>query len=171
VPYKPTGRRSGRPPKLIKLPKLGKKPRLTDRQWKALGVEANSLELLKEPWPSRASLRNVASEAGVSPEAVRKWRKSPLYRNGLVWLAAQELKAALSSEPKPATGLARSTRQAHALLHVHLKTNWVGPTISPLDGKTYNDADEYFKHVMAHPDAVWLGDMPEQLSIPTKRSK
>jgi hypothetical protein len=171
VPYKPTGRRLGRPPKLIKLPKLGKKPRLTDRQWKALEVEANSLKLLKEPWPSRASLRNVASEAGVSPEAVRKWRKSPLYRNGLVWLAAQELKAALSAEPKPTTGLARSTRQARALLHVHLKTSWLGPTVSPLDGKTYNDADEYFQHLQAHPDAIWVGDIPDRSFIPTKKSK
>ena len=109
-----------------------------------LGGRSNSLKLLKEPWPSRASLRNVASEAGVSPEAVRKWRKSPLYRNGLVWLAAQELKAALSAEPKPTTGLARSTRQARALLHVHLKTSWLGPTVSPLDGKTYNDPTNIF---------------------------
>jgi hypothetical protein len=159
MPHKPTGRKPGRPRKQVLIPDLGEKPDLTPRQWKALAVEYQTVDWAREPWPSRVPLRGVASAAEVSHEAVRKWRLDPLYQRGLIWLAHEELSAALEQESQQPRNL-RTKRQADALLHVHLKANWQGPTVSPLDGKTYDNADDYFRHVQNHPAAVWVGDLP-----------
>ena len=158
MPYKPTGRKPGRPRKQLLIPSLGEKPKLKPSQWAALAAEYQSIDWSRDTWPSRAALRKVAANAEVSREAVRKWRLDPLYHRGLVWLAAEDVSAALEQE-SPRPSWLRSKRQSNALLGVHLKQHWQGPTVSPLDGKTYDTWEGYLRHLQDYPDAIWIGDL------------
>lgn len=109
----------------------------------------------KSPWPSRAGLRPVGRAAGVSHEAVRKWRRDHEYCRGLIWLASQELRSG-QDRTKPLLP-SRSKKSADANLHVYLKKNWTGPVESVLDGETYHTAEAFFAHVVDCPDAIWIG--------------
>jgi hypothetical protein len=165
VPYKSTGRAPGRPPQVKQSPTVGQKPKLTKRQWKALRTEHRFIDWSRVPWPSRASLRKVGLSAGASHEAVRQWRQNPSYGSGLIWLEAEKLIRGLRAEKTARSRRHRSKRQANAAFHVYLKNNWSGPIVSPLDGKTYDNADDYFHHLQDHPDIAWAGDTPTESFI------
>ena len=160
MPYKPTGQPPGRPRKQVVLPPLGEKPNLSQAQWEALKTEYQFADWARQAWPSSASLRRLAKAARVSHETVRNWRLDPVYLKGLIWSAAEELNHALREQPSPQPRWSRSQHQSDALLDVHLKNYWPGPTVSPLDGKTYDNPDDYFRHVTSDPNVVWVGDLP-----------
>lgn len=169
MPYKRTGKPSGRPRKAVTA--MASRPSLSSEQWAALELEIASIHwgawLSRAssgdedlPWPSKASLARIANSVGKSREAVRKWRGSVNYWRGLMWLVCKKINAEISTDEAPAPSRTRSKRDADVNLYVHLKSNWTGPTESPLDGKIYEDAEAFFRHVRQFPDAIWIGDQP-----------
>jgi len=177
MPYKRTGKPAGRPRKTATA--MGSRPSLSSEQWVALDLELASVHWgawvsrassgdEELPWPSKASLAKIANSVGKSREAVRKWRGSINYWRGLMWLACKKINAENSSDEAPAPSPARSKPSADANLYVHLKSNWTGPTESPLDGKIYEDVGAFFRHIQQHPDAIWIGDQRRPIRKKTK---
>ena len=62
-----------------------KRPELSDKQWRALDVEAQDAAIEDDRWVFRTKLASVASAAGVTGAAVHQWRGQPEYQRGLVW--------------------------------------------------------------------------------------
>jgi hypothetical protein len=152
-----------------------------------LRVEVAHVDWSKEPWPSRATLAEVAKAGGKSREMVRRCRSRPDYQQGFVWLFVEErllpvLEISAEAErTERLKGLpqrlqkGRSKRQGDPLqrsvakyerdaaLYVALKSHWSGPIKSMLNGKTYYDPASYFEHIASCPSHVWVGDEDEQL--------
>ena len=176
MPYKPTGNKPGRPRKeafkkrslpiarttqgkLIVPPHERNRPKQNPKWRAALKVEWENFDSNMTSWPSSATLADVAAAAGVSREAVRKWRLDPAYKEALFRLGAANVWRAIGAERSDRKPL-RSKRSSNANLHVYLKTHWTGPIESPLDGKTYDDPNSFFQHIAANPNVVWTGDLP-----------
>ena len=163
--YKRTGKPPGRPKK--QPPISGKRPKLTDRKWKALKFEFEHLKgvgHIKPHWG--ASLREVDKVAGVSHTMVGKWRSDPEYTQGVLWLVIKEVRKRLNDKgPYPPQTILSpfpqlTKNQRYTLLDVELINNWLGPTLSHIDGKTYDDPDSYFRHIQENPDVEWVSDPP-----------
>lgn len=183
LPYKPTGRKPGRPKKVPT--QWGTRPLLSPRQWAALHYELARIGSLQDldghAWPSHASLGQVSRAVGVSREAVRKWRSDPDYRRGLNYLISDLVAATLrehneSEQSKRLRKMPRrlqmsptnAKRDGDANLDVFLRQNWTGPTKSMLDGKVYSDPYSYLRHVKDHSGAIWVGDLPASVFVSEK---
>jgi hypothetical protein len=84
MPRKPTGRPPGRPKPAVPT-EAGVKPDLPEWCSRAVEVELEFYEIGREPWPSTASVGQVARAAGVTRKTIRDRRKCPLYRALLEW--------------------------------------------------------------------------------------
>jgi hypothetical protein len=164
MPYKPTGRPNGRPPKLP--------------PWhrRAINVELAYVVPGLEPWPSTASVGEVAAAAGVTRRAVRERRKCPLYRAELLRrferLLAKQLEADHAAEQPPSappSWWSEWTRKTWKEIDnatraewvkVWVERNWTGPTRSPLDGEVYDTREAYIAHLLAAGIAEGAGPYP-----------
>lgn len=155
MPYKPTGRNPGRPKKPASVSVRGNvRPNLTPNQWRAIRAELNLLggrDL--DRWPLHVSLNAVAVRAGVSKNAVWKWRKMDSYRDGLKWLFLRDVVAGVRQELRRDTisharKLSKEEREFEIWEHVSLHWPQEGEVVSPYDDKVYNSVDAYVRHLM-----------------------
>lgn len=143
----------GRPPKAPH--RSGDRPSLTEKQWAGLKVEARYFRSEDGRWSSTATLGQVALAAGVSRQAVSKWRKDPRYFHGLIDVISEEV-SGWESEIGPEPAVGESKRANTANLDVFAKRNWAGPLRSPIDGKVYPDRESFLRHIADHPEVLWV---------------
>lgn len=132
------------------------KPQLTDAQWAALEVELGGVkDWGREPWPSEKPVALVADKAGVTRQSVYNWRKeSHEYRRGLIWLLVDKADSIfneapdLYAEPYLCAEPSLSEDQRRRKNYSHVMKTWPGhPVESILDGKVYDDPQEYVEHL------------------------
>ena len=139
---KPTGRPLGRPKKELP-PDDGSKPDLPEQAWRALAVE------FAYGWIGVASLRRVAGRAGISQEAVRKWRNKPLYGRGFGWLLAEYWRRQdEGAEAERCKVQEKINARARARLPGWVAARWFGAARSMADGVVYDDPEAYARHLL-----------------------
>lgn len=144
MPYRPTGRANGRPRKVIPPPD-GTKPRLSERQWRALRAETQPFLDRLPPLPSFVEgTSQVAGVAGVTQRTVQRWRKDELYRRGFFWL----LRESISALQRLHSNRQYVSEQRILEIHAWLADYWRGPVTSPLAGRAYATSDEYAAHLI-----------------------
>lgn len=152
MPYRPTGRFSGRPRKVIPPPD-GTMPRLAARQWHALRAETQPFLDGLPPLPRFVEeTSQVADVAGVTQRTVQRWRHDELYRRGFVWLLRDTISALQRLHSNRRYVFDQRILEVQAWLGDH----WRGPVTSPVDGQRYATSDEYAAHLVRakafHPD-------------------
>src|SRR5262245_50913082 len=133
MPYKPTGRPTGRPRKSIPPPD-GRLPHVSARQWRGLQAETQPFLDGLPPLPIFVEeTSQVARVAGVNQRTVQRWRHDELYRRGFVWL----VRFSISDLQHLHSGRPYVSEQRILEIHAWLADHWRGPVTSPLDGQTY----------------------------------
>lgn len=122
------------------------RPALTKKKWKALFCEAKRFKFIFEEggplsieWKQSPAL--IAKLVRVSVRSVHKWRDREDYRQGLIVVLVR-LNRPVSEPSREAPETIRGIELGRLI-----KSTWVGPIASILDGRTYNDPDEYFLHI------------------------
>ena len=148
--------RRGRPKR--KPPETGERPRLTEAQWLGLRREFANFDLRKEPWPSTATLGQIALAAKVSRQAIVQWRRNVHYRQGLIWLVSKEMtdKRKAKSAPKPkseeyADKWERFPAPAkrNAMIS-YLQERWTGPMQLPGNRHRFTSSEELADYLIAN---------------------
>jgi hypothetical protein len=157
VPYKPTGRPSGRPKKAP--PDEGARPDLTEKQWVAIQFVVST---------PHASDAEIARAANVSRQAVHQWRSDDHFEAGCAWLEVEQLSRALLQRAAEGDARREAERDTARLKHlgtdayafeflhfrliedyrqVEAKNPGGWSVVSMADGKTYTDPEAYVRHL------------------------
>ena len=145
---KRAGRRRGRPKK--EPAPWGDRPRLTDKQWRALDREFRGREQKwrQGEWPTPA--QTVAEYAKVSRQSVDKWRKDPEYRRGRDWLLSDKISHQLEQADQDEEDPSLTEKQREHLVYDFVRRDWTGPVRSVIDQKIYRSIDAYAAHLLEH---------------------
>jgi hypothetical protein len=152
MPYKPTGRPSGRPRKSVPPPD-GTLPHVSARQWQGLQAETQPFLDGLPPLPIFVEqTTEVAHAAGVTQRTVQRWRHDELYHRGFLWL----VRFSISDLQHLHSNRQYVSEQRILEIHAWLGDHWRGPVTSPLDGQTYPTSEEFAAHLVRakafHPD-------------------
>jgi lipopolysaccharide biosynthesis regulator YciM len=126
---------------------------LTDVQLRGASIEA-------EAWPAELTEGQLALRAGVSQQAVSKWRHNPHYLQAVEEALAQCISKKVQAQMEEHEAVA----EAHEAnlpprgrrlenLEVDARNDWQGPTKCIVCGEVFSDPGSYVNHIkLKHPD-------------------